>query len=154
MQNGVTSFYHRSLNGNLTANGERYRHFSEMTAAHRYLPFGTKIQVTDKNTGKSIVVRINDRGPFVGNRVLDLSGKAAQNLGIVKRGVCNVEVKVLSLPEKYLAKTKQVAKPIVPGAIPDIITAIDSEIASVNKPTVFPQSRMDSIEDLIGRSLR
>lgn len=154
VQNGVTSFYHRSLNGNLTANGERYRHFSEMTAAHRYLPFGTKIQVTDKNTGKSIVVRINDRGPFVGNRVLDLSGKAAQNLGIVKRGVCNVEVKVLSLPEKYLAKTKQVAKPIVPRTVVDINKAIDAEIASVNKPTVFPQSRMDSIEDLIGRSLR
>ena len=153
-QVGVTSFYHRSLNGNLTANGERYRHYSEMTAAHRYLPFGTKIQVTDKDTGKSIIVRINDRGPFHGNRVLDLSGKAAENLGILKRGVCKVEVKVLSLPDRYLAKTKQVAKPIVPKAIPDIITAIDSEIASVNKPTVFPQSRMDSIEDLIGRSLR
>ena len=82
-QVGVTSFYHRSLNGNLTANGERYRHYSEMTAAHRYLPFGTKIQVTDKDTGKSIIVRINDRGPFHGNRVLDLSGKAAENLGIL-----------------------------------------------------------------------
>ena len=154
-QVGVTSFYHRSLNGNLTANGERYRHYSEMTAAHRYLPFGTKIQVTDKNTGKSIVVRVNDRGPFVGNRVLDLSGKAAESLGILKRGVCNVEVKVLSLPDRYLARTKQVAKPIVPTAVPDLAKAIDSELAQVNsKPQVFPQSRMDSIEDLISRTIR
>lgn len=154
-QVGVTSFYHRSLNGNLTANGERYRHYSEMTAAHRYLPFGTKIQVTDKNTGKSIVVRVNDRGPFVGNRVLDLSGKAAESLGILKRGVCNVEVKVLSLPDRYLARTKQVAKPIVPTAVPDLAKAIDYELAQVNsKPQVFPQSRMDSIEDLISRTIR
>lgn len=154
-QVGVTSFYHRSLNGNLTANGERYRHYSEMTAAHRYLPFGTKIQVTDKDTGKSIIVRINDRGPFHGNRVLDLSGKAAENLGILKRGVCKVEVKVLSLPNRYLAKTKQVAKPIVPKAVADINSQIDAELANLSvKPHVFPQSRMDSIEDLISRTIR
>ena len=154
-QVGVTSFYHRSLNGNLTANGERYRHYSEMTAAHRYLPFGTKIQVTDKDTGKSIIVRINDRGPFHGNRVLDLSGKAAENLGILKRGVCKVEVKVLSLPNRYLAKTKQVAKPTVPKAVADINSRIDAELANLNvKPQVFPQSRMDSIEDLISRTIR
>lgn len=154
-QVGVTSFYHRSLNGNLTANGERYRHYSEMTAAHRYLPFGTKIQVTDKDTGKSIIVRINDRGPFHGNRVLDLSGKAAENLGILKRGVCKVEVKVLSLPNRYLAKTKQVAKPIVPKAVADINSQIDAELANLNvKPQVFPQSRMDSIEDLISHTIR
>lgn len=153
-QTGITSFYHRSLNGNLTANGERYRHFSDMTAAHRYLPFGTKVQVTDKNTGKSIVVRINDRGPFHGNRVLDLSGKAAQSLGIVKRGVCNVEVKVISLPEKYLVKTKQMVKPIVPKVTRGTSSEIDAEIASVNKPSVFPQSRMDSIEALISLTLR
>lgn len=155
VQTGVTSFYHRSLNGNKTASGERYRHYTEMTAAHRYLPFGTKIQVTDKNTGKSIVVRVNDRGPFVGNRVLDLSGMAAKNLGIVKRGICNVEVKVIALPDRYLARTKQVAKPIVPTAVAGIDKAIDSELASVNaKPQVFPQSRMDSIEDLISRTIR
>ena len=154
-QVGITSFYHRSLNGNLTANGERYRHYSEMTAAHRYLPFGTKIQVTDKDTGKSIIVRINDRGPFHGNRVLDLSGKAAENLGILKRGVCKVEVKILSLPNRYLAKTKQVAKPIVPKAVADINSQIDVELANLNvKPQVFPQSRMDSIEDLISRTIR
>ena len=155
VQSGVTSFYHRSLNGNLTANGERYRHYSAMTAAHRYLPFGTKIQVTDKDTGKSIVVRINDRGPFHGNRVLDLSGKAAENLGILKRGVCKVEVKVLSLPERYLVKTKQVTKPSVPKAIADINSQIDAELANLNvKPQVFPQSRMDFIEDLISRVVR
>lgn len=149
-QVGVTSFYHRSLNGNLTANGERYRHFGAMTAAHRYLPFGTKVQVTDKDTGKSIVVRINDRGPFHGNRVLDLSGKAAETLGIVKKGVCNVEVKVLSLPEKYTAK----AKPTNKVNSKKLSSSIDSELASINKPSALPPSHIDAIEELLARTLR
>lgn len=156
-QVGMTSFYHRSLNGNLTANGERYRHFGEMTAAHRYLPFGTKVQVTDKGTGKSVIVRINDRGPFYGNRVLDLSGKAAQSLGILKSGVCNVEVKVISLPDKYLAKAKQVAKPIVSTVGTSIDTDISSELTAMKtqaKPSVFLSSRMDAIEDIISKVTR
>lgn len=95
---GTTSYYHRSLNGNLTANGERYRHMGGMTAAHRNLPFGTKLLVTDRDTGKSVTVRVNDRGPYVKSRVLDLSGLAATRLGIVKKGLGKVDIRVLSLP--------------------------------------------------------
>ena len=95
---GTTSYYHRSLNGNLTANGERYKHMGGMTAAHRSLPFGTKLLVTDLDTGKSVTVRVNDRGPFVRSRVLDLSGLAARRLGIVKKGLGKVDIRVLSLP--------------------------------------------------------
>lgn len=95
---GTTSYYHRSLNGNLTANGERYKHMGAMTAAHRNMPFGTKLLVTDMDTGNSIVVRVNDRGPFVKGRVLDLSGLAATKLGIVKKGISKVDIKVLSMP--------------------------------------------------------
>ena len=81
--------------------------------------------------------------------------KAAENLGILKRGVCKVEVKVLSLPNRYLAKTKQVTKPIVPKAVADINSQIDAELANLNvKPHVFPQARMDSIEDLISSTIR
>lgn len=122
-QRGITSYYHRSLNGNKTASGERYRHLGAMTAAHRSLPFGTKVQVTDRNTGKSIIVKINDRGPFVGKRVLDLSGKAAQELGIVQQGLCDVSIKVLSVPTRKDQKRK-----------------------------VFGDSRLDSIGELIANN--
>lgn len=147
-QVGITSFYHRSLNGNKTANGERYRHYGEMTAAHRYLPFGTKIQVTDRDTGNSIVVRVNDRGPFVGGRVLDLSGKAADKLGITKKGLCKVEVKVLALPDKYIAKTKpQKVKKVLPTL------DVENELKALNqtKPKVFSDNGIpaDSIEAVI-----
>ena len=68
-----------------TASGERINP-SAMTAAHRSLPFGTKVKVTNKNNGKSVVVRINDRGPFIRGRVLDLSKGAARELGFVQSG--------------------------------------------------------------------
>jgi rare lipoprotein A len=68
-----------------TASGERMNP-SAMTAAHRTLPFGTKVRVTNKNNGRTVVVRINDRGPFIRGRVLDLSKAAARRLGFVKSG--------------------------------------------------------------------
>jgi rare lipoprotein A len=72
-----------------TASGERMNP-SALTAAHRSLPFGTKVKVTNKNNGKSVVVRINDRGPFIHGRVLDLSKGAAHQLGFVKSGHTSV----------------------------------------------------------------
>ena len=79
--------------GNKTATGERYN--SEgLTAAHKTLPFGTKLRVTYK--GKSVMVRVNDRGPFVKGRQLDLSRGAARRLGMLDAGVANVEVEVMS----------------------------------------------------------
>ncbi|MBK1719686.1 septal ring lytic transglycosylase RlpA family protein [Thiocystis violacea] len=94
VQKGTASFYHDSLHGRKTASGQVYSKH-RLSAAHKTLPLGTKIRVTDTKTGRSIVVRVNDRGPFVKGRILDLSKQAAQELGIVKRGVAKVEVKVL-----------------------------------------------------------
>lgn len=71
-QSGVASFYSKSLNGSKTSNGERHVS-TAMVAAHKSLPFGTKVKVTNLNNGKSVIVRINDRGPFVKGRVIDLS---------------------------------------------------------------------------------
>ncbi len=88
-QTGSASWY--ALDGNRTANGERMNS-SKMTAAHRSLPFGTKIKVTNVHNGKSVVVRINDRGPFARNRVLDVSKGAAKELGFVGRGHTTVEI--------------------------------------------------------------
>ncbi|WP_255561812.1 septal ring lytic transglycosylase RlpA family protein [Pseudohoeflea coraliihabitans] len=78
-----------------TASGEMMDP-NKLTAAHRSLRFGTKVQVTNKNTGKSVVVRINDRGPFIRGRVIDVSKAAAGRLGMVRAGVASVCYKVLS----------------------------------------------------------
>lgn len=89
---GLASFYgYRSK----TASGEMMNP-SAMTAAHPSLPFGTHVRVTDVNSRRSVVVRINDRGPFVRGRIIDISTAAAQQLGIIGRGVAMVEVEVVS----------------------------------------------------------
>ena len=88
---GLASFY---TEGQQTASGERFDPH-ELTAAHPSLPFGTRLQVTNVSTGKSVVVRVNDRGPFVKGRVVDVSYSAAQALGMVNSGVANVKVDVV-----------------------------------------------------------
>jgi rare lipoprotein A len=80
--------------GPLTANGERYNP-GGLTAAHRTLPFGTRVRVTSPSTGRSVVVRINDRGPYIGNRIIDLSVGAAQAIGLTSSGVGTVRMEVL-----------------------------------------------------------
>jgi len=75
--------------GSKTASGERMNP-AAMTAAHRSLPFGTKVLVTNKHNGKSVVVRINDRGPFIKSRVIDLSKAAAKQIGMISRGHASI----------------------------------------------------------------
>jgi rare lipoprotein A len=84
--------YYRS--GHRTANGERFNPHG-LTAAHRSLPFGTKVKVTNIRTGKSVVVRINDRGPFIKGRVIDLSLGAAKVIGLTRSGVAKISYTVL-----------------------------------------------------------
>ena len=78
---GVASWYGPGFHGKKTANGERFN-TNDLTAAHKTLPFGTKVRVTNEQTGKSVVVRINDRGPYAHGRVIDLSKAAAEAVGI------------------------------------------------------------------------
>jgi len=82
---GMASFYGKELAGRPTASGERFDP-SDLTAAHRTLPFGSKVRVTCERTGKSVMVRINDRGPFTRGRTIDLSRAAAEAIGLVGRG--------------------------------------------------------------------
>lgn len=89
---GVASWYGPGFAGKRTASGERFDP-TEYTAAHRTLPFGSKVRVT--HNGRSVVVRINDRGPFHGNRVIDLSQAAAEELGIRRAGQGRVELALL-----------------------------------------------------------
>ena len=88
---GVASYYGAKFNGRRTASGERFD-MNQLTAAHRTLPFGSLVRVTNPANGKSVVVRINDRGPFHGNRVIDLSRSAATELGLIARGSGKVEL--------------------------------------------------------------
>jgi rare lipoprotein A len=92
-QVGLASYYGREHDGRRTASGEIFD-MNEMTAAHRTLPFGTRVRVTDLANGRQVTVRINDRGPFRRGRILDLSYAAARKLGIVGRGVAKVRVAV------------------------------------------------------------
>lgn len=91
---GAASWYGSKFHGQPTASGEPFD-MNRLTAAHRTLPFGTRIRVINEANGKAVVVRVNDRGPFAGKRVIDLSRKAAQAIGIVKRGVARVKIEVL-----------------------------------------------------------
>jgi len=91
---GEASFYGAELAGRPTASGERFNP-EALTAAHRTLPLGSTVRVTNLRNGQSVVVRINDRGPFHGNRVIDLSRRAAQELGFQRRGTARVQIELL-----------------------------------------------------------
>ena len=91
---GEASWYGPGFYGNRTANGEVYKP-GTMTAAHRTLPFGTKVRVTNLWNGRSAVIRINDRGPFVYHRVIDLGHGAASDLGLTASGIAQVKLEVL-----------------------------------------------------------
>ncbi len=91
METGYASYYATKFHGRRTANGEVYDE-NKMTAAHRTLPFGTRVRVTNITNGKSVVVRINDRGPFHRGRVIDVSRRAARELGFIREGVIRVRV--------------------------------------------------------------
>ena len=88
---GLASFYSYDPH---TASGEKFNK-QELTAAHRTLPFGTRLRVTDVATGRSVTVRVNDRGPFVPGRVVDVSASAAESLGITGKGVAKVKLDVV-----------------------------------------------------------
>ena len=93
---GKSSYYGKKFHGRKTANGEVFDMY-KMTAAHKTLPFGTICRVTNRSNGKQVTVRINDRGPFVAGRILDLSYAAALQIDGVRAGVMDVKVEVLEM---------------------------------------------------------
>lgn len=104
-QNGVASWYGPGFDGKKTASGETYDMY-QMTAAHNVLPLHTVVKVTNIKNDKEIFVRINDRGPFVDERVIDLSFSAAKELGMVADGTAPVNISVIKPPATILAKKK------------------------------------------------
>ena len=91
---GVASYYGKELAGNRTASGERFDP-NGLTAAHRSLPLGTKLRVTNLSNGEDVIVRVNDRGPFAKSRLIDLSLGAARDIGMVRTGTARVSVEIL-----------------------------------------------------------
>ncbi len=102
----VTTYYAKYFHGRTTANGERYDHYA-YSAAHKTLPFNSILRVTNPKNGKSVVVRVNDRGPFPPGRQLDLSYAAAKEIGMIRAGVIKTEVEFL--PDDYTITEEQEA---------------------------------------------
>ena len=99
VESGKASYYADKFYGRKTANGEVFKQ-RKKTAAHKTLPFGTKVTVTNLTNGRSVKVRINDRGPFVKGRMIDLSKKAAKKIDMVNAGVVNVQIRYKGTPVK------------------------------------------------------
>ena len=91
VQTGKASYYAKKFSGRKTASGERLHHDS-LTCAHRTYPFGTQLKVTNPANGKTVIVRVTDRGPYVRGRIIDLSVRAARELGIIAQGIATVVV--------------------------------------------------------------
>jgi len=112
-ESGVASWYGEPFHGRKTANGETYDMYG-LTAAHRTLPLGTVLRVTERPTGRSVEVRVNDRGPFIDGRILDLSYGAAESLGMVNKGIANVTIEVIRMepgPQDFLIQMGSFADP-------------------------------------------
>ena len=92
IETGNASYYADKFEGKKTASGATFQQ-RKLTAAHKTLPFGTKIKVTNVTTGKTVKVKVNDRGPFVAGRIIDLSKRAAEKIGLVQKGILQVEIK-------------------------------------------------------------
>lgn len=110
-QTGIASFYANKFENKITASGEIYKH-SLFTAAHKSLPFGTLVKVTNTANGKTVTVKINDRGPFVEDRIIDVSKSAAKELDFINEGLTQVKIEVVSNNEHNNTKNnKEVDSP-------------------------------------------
>lgn len=138
---GLASFYADKFDGRMTASGETFSQ-KKMTAAHRTLPFGTVVRVTNLDNNISVDVTINDRGPFVEKRIIDLSRAAAEKLKFVAKGTASVKVEVLSLPESSAAaatETKRSSSPAWPGK-----QVAADEPAAAAQPAIQPDAEPET----------
>lgn len=138
VQVGVASWYGPGFHGNRTANGEIYDQY-ELTAAHPSLPLGTRAMVTNLENGRAVQVRINDRGPFVGGRVIDLSYAAARSVGMIGPGTARVRIEVLGPATIAVAAPVPVAPAAAAPAVARPVRELPSgsytvEVAALSDP--------------------
>jgi rare lipoprotein A len=137
-QRGMASWYGRQFHGNRTANGETYDMFA-MTAAHPILPIPSYVRVTNMRTGRSVIVRVNDRGPFKHDRVIDLSYAAATKLGIAAAGTGEVEVERITMTQIASGdyrRGERAAPAIATATAPTIV--VSPSVAAVPAETIVP----------------
>ena len=108
-QHGKASFYSKRATGARSASGQRIHHDS-LTCAHRFYPFGTHLKVTNLSNGKSTIVKVIDRGPFGRGRIIDLSWKAAKEIGMISQGVASVKVEMVENPIPYKPEETKLPK--------------------------------------------
>lgn len=106
---GIASWYGPNFHGKLTANGETFN-MNDLTAAHRTLPFNTHVRVENLDNGRMVDVRINDRGPYVGNRIIDLSRKSAQEVDMIDAGTANVRLYLLAEGDRPLTENNSASR--------------------------------------------
>lgn len=127
VQTGKASFYADKFEGTPTASGEKYRH-NKLTAAHKTLPFGTRVKVTNLANNESVEVVINDRGPYVESRIIDLSRSAAEKLGFINQGLAEIRLEVVDAGD---------------GKTSDPIKTVDNVLVEENEFYNFEISRLD-----------
>lgn len=160
-ERGVASWYGEDFHGRATANGETYD-MHGLTAAHKTLPIPTWVEVTNLENDRRVIVRVNDRGPFVGGRIIDLSYAAASELDMIRDGTANVEVRALGVPVGGQLPGVRVAAAPAPEERPRPRFSLISEAAAADLdsiygagPQVFAQvgafSSRDNAERLVGR---
>ena len=148
VEQGIASWYGTKFHGRRTSSGETYDMYA-MTAAHKTLPLPTYARVTNKKNGRSIIVRINDRGPFHDNRIIDLSYAAATKLGIVTTGTGLVEVRAID-PRRSASvqANKPNQKPVLPKDVVDVAEPVGNTASSVE--IVEPLPSAEDIEKQVG----
>ncbi|MDC7221971.1 MAG: septal ring lytic transglycosylase RlpA family protein [Spirochaetales bacterium] len=125
-EEGIASWYGPNFQGKKTANGEIFD-TEELTAAHKTLPFDTMVEVTNLSNGKSVILRINDRGPYVGDRLIDLSRKGAEAIGMLDSGTAPVQISTLDPSVKAIDFSKPVTFTIQIASFTDLINALNTK---------------------------
>ncbi|MEJ2507887.1 MAG: septal ring lytic transglycosylase RlpA family protein [Gammaproteobacteria bacterium] len=154
VKRGIASWYGRKFHGRLTASGERYNMYA-MTAAHRTLPLPTYVRVTNLRNGRHVIVKVNDRGPFARNRLIDLSYAAAKKLGITGHGTAPVEVRAID-PRTYQRRVAEHRPPTPPAPVPhESASAETPDHSAVGGGGVYLQvgaySSFDNAEHMLKR---
>ncbi len=145
-QEGMASFYADKFNGKTTANGEKYTH-DKLTAAHLTLPFGTTVKVVNMTNNHTAVVRINDRGPFVRGRIIDLSKKAARKLDFIESGVVQVKLYIVENPDNHEKQSRHIPDNGVTDATKKARSNLDHEATEASD-----QSRCTPESEIQGAS--
>lgn len=143
-ESGKASYYPDKWKGRRTSSGQPY-HPDSLTAAHRTHPFGTYLRVTNTANGKAIIVKVNDRGPFIKGRVVDLSGAAARGIDMIRAGIASVKVDVVDGPQASLIPPDTLPQRWLFDPLPvRSVSLIEGTISPARNPLPLPAPVLDS----------